>query len=177
MEPVENGVQEASFKEYRKQNRDDILIAHQVPLSKIGGGDSTSIANALSQDRTFKEQVSRPAQNNLGKMINKIIKEETDILEFRFNELTLTDEIAQSQIIERYVKNQIMVPNEAREILGLPQRPDGDEPFVMSPRQATDARANTAQNRSRDTERSNNQSDSAATVSGRSAQGEGRSSN
>ena len=177
MEPIENGVQEASFKEYRKQNRDDILIAHQVPLSKIGGGDSTSIANALSQDRTFKEQVSRPAQNNLAKMINKIIKEETDVLEFKFNELTLTDEIAQSQILERYVKNQIMVPNEAREALGLPQRPDGDSPFVMSSRQATDARANTAQNRARDTERSNSQSDSPATVSGRNAQGEGRSSN
>ena len=176
MEPVENGVQEASFKEYRRQNRDDILIAHQVPLSKIGGGDTTSIANALSQDRTFKEQVSRPAQNNLAKMINKIIKEETDILEFKFNELTLTDEIAQSQILERYVKNQIMVPNEAREALGLPQRPDGDEPFVMSPRQATDARANSSRNRERDSERSNNQSDSSATVSGRNAQGEGRSS-
>jgi PBSX family phage portal protein len=176
MEPIENGVQEASFKEYRKQNRDDILIAHQVPLSKIGGGDATSIANALSQDRTFKEQVSRPAQNNLAKMINKIIKEETDIVEFKFNELTLTDEIAQSQILERYVKNQIMVPNEAREILGLPQRPDGDEPFEMSSRQAADTRANTAQNRARDTERSNNQSDSSATISGRNAQGEGRSS-
>lgn len=176
MEPIENGVQEASFKEYRKQNRDDILIAHQVPLSKIGGGDTTSIANALSQDRTFKEQVSRPAQNNLAKMINKIIKEETDVLEFKFNELTLTDEIAQSQILERYVKNQIMVPNEAREALGLPQRPDGDEPFVMSPRQATDARANSAGNRQRDAERANNQSDSPATISGRNAQGEGRSS-
>jgi PBSX family phage portal protein len=176
MEPVENGVQEASFKEYRKQNRDDILIAHQVPLSKIGGGDSSSIASALAQDRTFKEQVARPAQTNLAKMINKIIREETDIVEFKFNELTLTDEISQSQILERYVKNQIMVPNEAREVLGLPQRPDGDEPFEMTSRQAADARANTARNRERDTDRSNNQSDSTATVSGRNAQGEGPSS-
>jgi len=176
MEPVENGVQEASFEQYRKQNRDDILIAHQVPLSKIGGGDSSAIAAALAQDRTFKEQVSRPAQNNLAKMINKIIKEETDILEFKFNELTLTDEIAQSQILERYVKNQIMVPNEAREILGLPQRPDGDEPFEMNSRQAADARANTARNRERDTDRSNNQSDSTSTISGRNPQGEGSSS-
>lgn len=176
MEPVENGVQEASFKEYRKQNRDDILIAHQVPLSKIGGGDSSSIANALAQDRTFKEQVSRPAQNNLAKMINKIIKEETDIVEFKFNELTLTDEIAQSQILERYVKTQIMVPNEAREALGLPQRKDGDEPFEMTSRQAADTRANTSRNRARDAERTNNQSDGPATVSGRNAQGEGSSS-
>lgn len=174
MEPIENGVQEASFNEYRIRNRDDILVAHQVPLSKIGGGDSASIAAALAQDRTFKEQVARPAQKNLEKVINRVIKEKTDILELRFNELTLTDEIAQSQILERYVKNQIMVPNEARTILGLPQMEGGDEPLELSPRQAADARANG--NRERDAQRANNASDSPATISGRNAQGEGRSS-
>jgi PBSX family phage portal protein len=176
MEPIEAGVQEASFNDYRLRNRDDILVAHQVPLSKIGGGDASNIAAALAQDRTFKEQVARPAQANLEKMMSKVIGEKTDILEFKFNELTLTDEISQSQILERYVKTQIMVPNEAREKLGLPQRPDGDEPFEMSPRQATDARANTAQNRERDSERANNSSDNTATVAGRNPAGEGRSS-
>jgi len=174
MEPIESGIQEASFKEYRKQNRDDILIAHQVPLSKIGGGDSSNIASALAQDRTFKEQVARPSQKNLEKMINKIVTEKTDILEFKFKELTLTDEIAQSQILERYVKNQIMVPNEARQALGLPQRNDGDTPFTMGARQAADSRANG--NRQRDAERNNSQSDGSATLSGRNPQGEGRSS-
>jgi PBSX family phage portal protein len=176
MKPIENGVQEASFNEYRLRNRDDILIAHQVPLSKIGGSDSSNIAASLSQDRTFKEQVARPMQRNIEKLISRIIKEKTDILELKFNELTLTDEITQSQILERYVKTQIMVPNEAREVLGLPQRSDGDEPFEMSSRQATDARANTAQNRQRDTDRTNNNSDSPSTVAGRNAQGEGNSS-
>ena len=176
MEPIENGIQEGSFKEYRKQNRDDILIAHQVPISKLGGSDSGSISAALSQDRTFKEQVSRPAQRYLEKMVNKLVKEKTDVLELKFNELTLTDEIAQSQILERYVKTQVMTPNEARDKLDLPQRSDGDEPFIMSPRQATDARANLAGNRQRDTERTNNNSDSPSTLSGRNAQGEGRSS-
>jgi PBSX family phage portal protein len=176
MKPIENGVQEASFNEYRLRNRDDILIAHQVPLSKIGGSDASNIAASLSQDRTFKEQVARPMQRNIEKLISRIIKEKTDILELKFNELTLTDEITQSQILERYVKTQIMVPNEAREVLGLPQRSDGDEPFEMSSRQAADTRANTAQNRQRDTERTNNNSDSPSTVSGRNAQGEGSSS-
>jgi hypothetical protein len=115
-------------------------------------------------------------QRNIEKLISRIIKEKTDILELKFNELTLTDEITQSQILERYVKTQIMVPNEAREVLGLPQRSDGDEPFEMSSRQAADTRANTAQSRQRDTERTNNNSDSPSTVSGRNAQGEGSSS-
>jgi PBSX family phage portal protein len=175
MEPIENGIQEGSFKEYRKQNRDDILIAHQVPISKLGGSDS-GLAAALSQDRTFKEQVARPAQHHLEKVVNKIIKEKTDVLELKFNELTLTDEIAQSQILERLVKTQIMMPNEARQALDLPQRKDGDEPFVMTPRQATDAAANLSGNRARDTERTNNNSDSASTVAGRNPAGEGRSS-
>jgi PBSX family phage portal protein len=175
MEPIENGIQDGSFKEYRKQNRDDILIAHQVPISKLGGTDS-GLAAAMSQDRTFKEQVARPAQEHLEKMVNKIIKEKTDIIELKFNELTLTDEIAQSQILERYVRNKIMVPNEARELLDLPQRKDGDAPMEMNPRQAADATANTRQNRQRDAERTNNSSDSPATISGRNAQGEGRSS-
>ena len=167
MEPIENGVQEGSFEKYRKQNRDDILIAHQVPLSKIGGGDSGAIAAALAQDRTFKEQVSRPAQRELEKIINKIVKEKTDVLVLKFKELTLTDEIAQSQILERYVKTQVMLPNEARSILGLPQREGGDEPFNPKPEDTTE--------RARDGERVNNQSDGPATLSGRNPKGEGRS--
>ena len=176
MEPIENGIQDGSFKEYRKQNRDDILVAHQVPISKLGGTDSAAIAASIAQDRTFKEQVSRPAQGHLNKVINKIVKEKTDILELKFNELTLTDEITQSQILERYVKTQVMMPNEAREAIGLPQHPDGDTPFEMSSRQATDARANASGNRARDTERNNSQSDGPATTTGRNPQGEGRSS-
>jgi len=170
MEPIENGVQEGSFERYRKQNRDDILIAHQVPLSKIGGSDSAASAAALAQDRTFKEQVARPAQDKLNKMVNKIIREKTDILDFKFNELTLTDEITQSQILERYVKNQIIVPNEARSILGMAQRDGGDEPLQLKPEQASEATTT----RARDAERTNNNSDSASTVAGRNPKGEGR---
>jgi capsid portal protein len=172
MEPIENSVQEGSFEKYRKQNRDDILIAHQVPISKLGGADS-GIAAALSQDRTFKEQVARPEQQKIQKFISKIVTEFTDIIELKFNELTLTDEIAQSQILERYVKNQIMLPNEARDILDLPQVAHGDKPLELNPRQAADAKANNADNRARDTERSNNQSDGAGAISGRNPKGAG----
>ena len=177
MDPIENGVQEGSFHQYRQQVRDDILVAHQVPLSKLGGGDNAAIAASIAQDRTFKEQVARPAQRNLEKILNKIIREKTDILELKFNELTLTDETAQSQILERYVRNQIMTPNEARDALNLPQRPDGDKPLELNARAAADAKANTEQNRQRDSERTANQSDGEATISGRNPKGEGRASN
>ncbi len=176
MEPIENGIQEGSFSQYRNQNRDDILVAHQVPLSKLGGSSSSTIADSLAQDRTFKEQVARPAQRNLEKILNKIIREKTDVLEFKFNELTLTDELAQSQILTNYVKNQIMVPNEARELLNLPEREESDSMVVPTPRQAADSAANKAGNRERDAERQQAQADNTATTRGRNAQGEGRRS-
>ena len=172
MHPIESGVQEASFDKYRSRNRDDILMAHQVPLSKLGGVD-VALSAAMTQDRTFRDQVAKPLQEYVAKAVNKIIKEKTDVVELVFNQVSLTDEIAESQILERYVKNHIMVPNEAREQIGLPQMDGGDEPMQMTPRQATDARANNAKNRTRDAERANNQSDGAAAVTGRNPKGAG----
>jgi hypothetical protein len=64
-----------------------------------------------------------------------------------------------------------MLPNEARTALGLPQRDGGDEPFTPNSQDA----ANDNANRQRDSERSNNSSDSPTTISGRNPKGEGRS--
>jgi len=176
MKAIESGIQDGSFEKYRKSNRDDILMAHQVPFSKVGGGAGVSIASALSSDRTFKEQVARPAQRNLEKVINKIIKEETDMLQFKLNELTLTDEVTQSQIDERYLRMQVLVPNEVRERLGYPVRPGGQEPIVLGSQARAEIAAQASGNRMRDQQRTDNASDSVSTTSGRNAQGEGRSS-
>ena len=173
MHPIENGVQEASFDKYRQRNRDDILMAHQVPLSKLGGVDSGGLSSAMSQDRTFRDQVIKPLQEYVEKAVNKIIKEKTDVIALKFNQASLTDEVAQSQIYERYAKIKAMMPNEIREQIGLPQIDGGDIPLELTPRQATDARANVRGNRQRDSERSNEQSDGPAAISGRNPKGEG----
>ena len=172
MEAVEAGVQEGSFEKYHKQNRNDILTAHQVPLSKIGMADSGS-AEALASDRTFKEQVARPKQRQIEKKLNKIVKEFTDILVLKLNELTLTDEMAQAQIHERYLRNQAVTPNEVRDELGKPPIPGGDKVIELSPRQAADAKNNQQGSDQRATDRENNSSDSPTTVSGRNPKGQG----
>jgi PBSX family phage portal protein len=174
MDPIEAGIQEGSFERYRKSNRDDILMAHQVPFSKVGGGAGVSIASALASDRTFKEQVARPAQRNLEKVINKIVKEKTDILQFKLNELTLTDETTQSQIDERYLRMQVVVPNEVRERLGYPSRLGGQDPIVLGAQQRAEQTAQASGNRSRDQQRTDNASDSPSTTTGRGPGGEGR---
>jgi len=174
LEPIENGIQDGSFERYRRSNRDDILMAHQVPYSKVGGGAGVSIASALVADRTFKEQVARPAQRNLEKTINKIIREKTDILILKFNELTLTDEQTQSQIDERYLRMQVLVPNEVRERMGYPVRPGGSDPIVLGAQARAEQTAQAMDARNRDRQRTDNSSDSPSTTTGRNAQGEGR---
>ena len=173
MHPVENTVQDGSFKDYRKQNRDDILMAHQVPLSKLGGIDGGAIAASISQDRTFKEQVTRPVQRHLNKVINTMIKEKTDLVELAFKEATLTDEVALSQINERYLRNKAVTPNEVREMIGLPQIKGGDAMIDLSPQQSANARSQASGNTERQRERTNQQSDGVATIDGRNPKGEG----
>ena len=145
-----------------------------MPMSKVGSAAGVSIASALAADRTFKEQVARPVQRNIEKVVNKIIKEKTDMYIFKLNELTLTDENTQSQIDERYLKMQVVVPNEVRQRLGLTMRGDGQDPVVLNPQQRAEMLAQTRGTRARDVQRQNNASDSPATATGRNAGGEGR---
>ncbi len=172
MEAVESGVQDSSFDKYRTANRDEILMAHRVPITKIGISDNASVALAKDADKTFKEQVCQPEQKTLGKKINRIIAEFTDAVELQFNELTLTDEDTQSRIDERYLRMGVIVPNEVRARKGLPAIPGGDKPVEMSPQGKAEQTAQSTGNRQRDQERQANNPDTGDQP--RNAKGEGR---
>lgn len=171
MEPIENKVQDSSFENYRKSNEREILMSHRVPSSKVGGSENIGLAAAREADRTFKEQVCRPAQDALGKKINRIIAEKTNLFKLKFNELTLTDEDTQSKIDERYLRMQAIVPNEVRERLGYSSLPGGDVPVVLNAAARAEQTAQTTRNRSRDQERSGGAD---TNETSRNPQGEGR---
>jgi PBSX family phage portal protein len=172
MDPVEAGVQDSSFKNYAVENRDRILIAHRVPISKIGMPADVSLANAKDADKTFKEQVCRPMQEELEYKINKIMAEFTDAFVLRFNELALTDEETQSRIDASYLVNKVILPNEVRAQKGLAPIEGGDVPLELKPQQASEAITSAKGTRERDQERTVNTSDKSNTA--RNAQGEGR---
>jgi len=175
MEPIETSIQDSSFNNYKKMNKEEILMAHRVPASKVGSTEGIGLAAARESDRTFKEQVCRPAQDSLEKKINRIIQEKTNAFVFEFNELTLTDEETQSKIDERYLRMQVIVPNEVRERLGKSSLPDGDTPVILSPQARAEVVAQTTRNRLRDQERASNAPDNDEV--GRAEQGEGRQQN
>ena len=165
MKPIESGIQDSSFKNYAIENRDRILISHRTPLSKIGHGTPSPL-----DDKIFKEQVSRPAQDMLEMQVNKIVKEFTDMFNFKFNELTLTDELSQAQIDQIYLATQVVKPNEVRMRMGLNPIDSGEEVYDPAAKSA-EIKAQTMQSRSRDKTRNAAPSEA---ISGRARKGEGR---
>ena len=172
MEPVEAGVQESSFNKYRQANRDEILLSHRVPINKIGVPEGVSLANARDADKTFKEQVCRPAQMRLEKKLNRIIEEKTDALVIKFNELSLTDEDTQSKIDERYLRMQVITPNEVRLRKGMIPLDGGDEVIDLKGPAQAEAKTQAGNTRTRSQERQANSPDNSG--EGRNAKGDGR---
>lgn len=175
IEPVEAGVQDSSFTNYRRANLSDILMAHRVPITKISVAEGASLAVARDADKTFKEQVCAPEQRVFEKKVNKVVKELTDAFLLALNEMTLTDEDTQSKIDERRRKTGTETANEQRINRGMPTIEGGDELFDMNATgKAAAARAEVTTNRERDSQRSAGATDSSGEA--RSPKGEGRSS-
>ena len=171
MEPIEAGIQDSSFMNYAIENRDRILFADGVPISKIGAPNGVGNAAAMAADKTFKQQVCRPAQDELERKINQIIKEFTDAFSLAFDELTLTDELTQSKIDESQLRMQVLVPNEIRVRKGLTPRPGGDSPVQLNAQDGAEEKTQASGNRKRDQQRNMNES---STDGERNPKGEGR---
>lgn len=180
MKPVEAGTQDASFVNYNKINLNSIFMAHRTPMSKVTLVEGVSLAAARDADKTFKEGVCRPEQKIFEKKFNKVIATKTNLLRFKLNELTLTDEDTQSKIDERYLRMQVLVPNEVRARAGMPGLKGGDNVVDLKAQAAASgttpgqvaADAAAQGNRARDSARSAAATDSAG--NGRNAKGDGR---
>jgi HK97 family phage portal protein len=142
-EKLEAGVQDASFDKYRKSNRDEILVANRVPAPKVGVYDNANLAVSRDADKTFKMQVIGPDQAVIEKKINRIVSEFTDMLQFKLRKIDLMDEEMESRIYDRYLRTEVMSPNEVRGMVGLPERKDGDEvlPFPTKVKKENNAGA------------------------------------
>ena len=126
-EKLEAGIQDASFDKYRKSNRDEILVANRVPAPKVGVYDNANLAVSRDADKTFKTQVLTPDQSIIEKKLNRLIAEFTDAIVLRFNNIDLVDEDIQSRINDRYLRTEVITPNEVRAKLNLPERIGGDQ--------------------------------------------------
>lgn len=174
IKPIETGIQDASFNNYRKANLSDILMAHRVPITKISVSENVALALANDADKTFKEQVCAPEQRILEKKLNRIVRELTDVLELKLNEMTLTDAKTQSDIDTAMVKSGIWLPNEVRTRDGKPAIEGGNERVNPNTKSNSAAQqvTNANSNRERDATRAANATDSNG--ASRNPKGQGR---
>jgi PBSX family phage portal protein len=126
-EKLENNVQDGSFDKYRKSNRDEIMVAHRVPAPKIGVYDNANLAVSRDADKTFKVQVIGPDQKMIEKKINRIVKEFSSMKQFKFAEIDIVDDDIRSRIWDRYLRTEVLTPNEVRSMLGMTPLEKGDE--------------------------------------------------
>ncbi len=116
-EPLAVEVKESSFKLYRKDNRDEILVAHGMPPYRIGVIETGSLGTnvAESADKIYKESVLAPRKRQLEQAItNTIIK-----IGFQFSgwafwleELDTGDESFDVEIATFMFDRGSMTPNE-----------------------------------------------------------------
>lgn len=132
-EKLEADITDASFDKYRKANRDEIISAYRVPPTKISVYENANLAISRDADKTFKTQVVGPDQVLITKKINKIIGEFSENLLWRFKELDLVDDDIKSRIYDRYLRTQVLTPNEVREKIGEITRREADEPLTWPP--------------------------------------------
>ncbi|MCK4322907.1 MAG: phage portal protein [Armatimonadetes bacterium] len=125
---------EAAFLDYRKANRDEILMVHRVPPSKITIVENANLANSRDQDKTFREQVIRPEQRRIEYQINRMIREQMGIgdWEFRFRQADLGEEREEAEIARIYADLGVWTVDEIRQQQGL-------EPLVESEEQNEDS--------------------------------------
>lgn len=124
--PVETKKQEASFVEYISQNTQHILARHRVPANRLGMSGGTGIGDSRDANKMFKETVCNPEQRLIEKKLGRVFRELTDLFTFKLSQFTLTDENEQSQIHERQLRMGEKTPDEVREEMGMPPRPDGN---------------------------------------------------
>jgi HK97 family phage portal protein len=138
-EKLATEVTDASFRQYRKDNCDQIVTVHRVPGSLLPIQSTSFSSNSntgLIDLEVFKSQVIRPIQSEREFLINKYIISDSlgiETWEFQFNEIDSLDELRRMQIYRGYIESNVMTLNEVRRELGLPAKKGGDILFNITP--------------------------------------------
>lgn len=138
VEPLSKSLQEGHFLQYRKDNRDEIIRAHEVPPARVSIIETANLGSGsgLVQYQIYKQTVVEPRQQMLQHFFNRrVIWDEEDGFgytdwELRFVDLDLSDQEVRSRIDRRYLDARAVTINEVRRERGLPEVEGGDELWI-----------------------------------------------
>lgn len=123
-------VKESSFKLYEQTRREDILIAYSMPPERVGIRIVGKLGGNVAEEATtvYVQSVVEPLQLDLEEIINEILQ--SDIYEFKFNDIDTRNLTALSERLVKEVAASIKSPNEARNELGLKPYTEGDKFYI-----------------------------------------------
>jgi len=103
--PLAVEIKEASFRLYRKDNRDEIIVAHGVPAYRIGLVETGSLggSTAVESNRIYRDSVIAPRKQRLASLMNVyIIRQgfQNKGTTFYFNDLDLAEETHEKEVAE-----------------------------------------------------------------------------
>lgn len=95
--PLATEVKEASFRLYRKDNRDEVLSAHGVPPYRAGIAEEGSLGGNTAAESTeiYKQSIINPRQEMIETAINRFVvwgAFEANEWAFKFDEIDTSDE-------------------------------------------------------------------------------------
>ena len=104
-QPLAVDVKDASFRLYRKDNRDEVITAHGVPPYRLGIAETGSLggSTAVESTKIYKSSVIEPRQEILEELINKwIVREGFEVTdwEFKFQDIDTDDKMQDLQLVQ-----------------------------------------------------------------------------
>lgn len=97
--PLAVEVRDASFRLYRRDNRDEVISAHGVPPYRLGIAEEGSLGGSIAKESTviYKSSIVNPRQEVLEALINQhLIRADTGFnttaYSFKFREIDTSDE-------------------------------------------------------------------------------------
>ena len=137
LQELQTEIKDASFRLYRKDNRDETVRAHGLPPFKVGIIEVGNIGagTGSSQIENYKFSVVKPRQEILEFRINQFLIQQgfgiTD-WKFKFHELDTADQKLDAEITAIYLKAGVISVNDARKRIDLQPVVGGETPFVLA---------------------------------------------
>lgn len=122
IEPLSVETKEASFRLFRKDNRDEVVAAHHMDPNRVGVTDSGKLggSNAEQTDNSYRVTTVKPLVRDNEEDINYLLHVCMDVTDWQFKLLDTDEKKTAVDIVEvlSLVEKAIMSPNEAREAIG-----------------------------------------------------------
>lgn len=136
-EKLSTETKEASFRVFRKDNRDDVLTAHRVPPYRASIVEKGALGGAVAEDvdRIYLDSVINPRQKDFAWILNElIIKGGFEIAGyvFEFEDIDIRDRKTQAEIDKAYFQMGARTPNEILIAQGKDTYEGGDIYYIPS---------------------------------------------